>query len=110
MADGPAIQEANLRALAAGITTDALFAIASDFRARHPQVPLVLMGYFNNIDQRGPERFAAEAKAAGVDGEICVAVPPEEDDGLCPPLRAEGLHLIRLAPPPSDTQTLHPTP
>ena len=106
MADGPAIQEANLRALAAGITTDALFGIARDFRAGHPQVPLVLMGYFNTIDQRGPERFAAEAKAAGVDGVICVDLPPEEDDVLGPQLRAEGLHLIRLATPTSDDKRL----
>lgn len=106
MADGPAIQEANLRALAAGITTDALFGIARDFRARHADVPLIMMGYFNTIDQRGVERFATEAKAAGVDGVICVDVPPEEDDALGPQLRAEGLHLIRLATPTSDARRL----
>src|SRR3546814_9391264 len=64
------------------------------------------MGYFNTIGQRGPERFAAEAKAAGVDGVICVDVPPEEDDVLGPQLRAEGLHLIRLATPTSDDKRL----
>lgn len=106
MADGPAIQEANLRALAAGISTDGLFRIAREFRARHAEVPLVLMGYFNTIDQRGVETFAAEAKAAGVDGVICVDVPPEEDDVLGPQLRAEGLHLIRLATPTSDAKRL----
>lgn len=106
MADGPAIQAANLRALAAGITTDALFAIARDFRARHADIPLVMMGYFNTIDQRGVERFAAEARAAGVDGVICVDVPPEEDDALGPQLRGEGLHLIRLATPTSDEKRL----
>ncbi len=106
MADGPAIQKANLRALAAGITTDGLFEIARDFRSRHPQVPLVMMGYFNTISQRGVERFAADARAAGVDGVICVDVPPEEDDELGPQLRAEGLHLIRLATPTSDAKRL----
>lgn len=106
MADGPAIQEANLRALAAGVTTDALFGIARDFRTRHPEVPLILMGYFNTIDQRGVDRFAAEARDAGVDGVICVDVPPEEDDALGPQLRAQGLHLIRLATPTSDAQRL----
>src|SRR3546814_9879294 len=43
----------NLRALAAGISTDGLFKIARAFRARHADVPLVMMGYFNTIDQRG---------------------------------------------------------
>lgn len=106
MADGPAIQEANLRALAAGISTDGLFDIARAFRARHADVPLIMMGYFNTIDQRGVENFAAEAKTAGVDGVICVDVPPEEDDVLGPQLRAQGLHLIRLATPTSDAQRL----
>src|SRR3546814_3756355 len=47
MADGPAIQAANLRSLAAGTTTAGILAIARDFRARHPHIPLVLMGYAN---------------------------------------------------------------
>jgi tryptophan synthase alpha chain len=47
MADGPAIQAANLRSLAAGTTTAEIFAIAAAFRTRHPDVPLVLMGYAN---------------------------------------------------------------
>lgn len=106
MADGQAIQEANLRALAAGITSRKLFEIAAAFRARHPQVPLVMMGYFNTIEQWGVERFAADAKSAGVDGVICVDVPPEEDDELGPQLRAQGLHLIRLATPTSDDRRL----
>ncbi|MEL7541786.1 MAG: tryptophan synthase subunit alpha, partial [Pseudomonadota bacterium] len=45
MADGPAIQSANLRSLGAGTTTADVLQIAADFRARHPEVPLVLMGY-----------------------------------------------------------------
>lgn len=106
MADGPAIQEANLRALAANTKTDDLFRIVTEFRARHADVPLIMMGYFNTIDQRGVEHFAAEAKQAGVDGVICVDIPPEEDDVLGPQLRAEGLHLIRLATPTSDDARL----
>lgn len=106
MADGLAIQEANLRALAAGVTTARLFEIARAFRSRHADTPLVMMGYFNTIEQWGVDRFAADAKAAGVDGVICVDVPPEEDDDLGPQLRAEGLHLIRLATPTSDDARL----
>jgi tryptophan synthase alpha chain len=106
MADGPAIQAANLRSLGAGTTTGAVLAIAKDFRARHPQVPLVLMGYANPMIRRGPEWFASEAKAAGVDGVICVDIPPEEDDALGPALRAAGIDLIRLATPTTDTARL----
>jgi tryptophan synthase alpha chain len=45
MADGPAIQLGNIRSLEAGTTTASIFAIATDFRERHPSVPLVFMGY-----------------------------------------------------------------
>lgn len=106
MADGPAIQAANLRSLARGTTTADILAIAATFRARHPQVPLVLMGYANPMTRRGPEWFAAEAARAGVDGVICVDIPPEEDDALGPALRAAGLHLIRLATPTTDAARL----
>jgi len=106
MADGPAIQAANLRSLAAGTTTADVLRIASEFRARHPDVPLVLMGYANPMVRRGPEWFAAQAKASGVDGVICVDIPPEEDPDLGPALRAEGLDLIRLATPTTDSARL----
>ncbi|MES2496300.1 MAG: tryptophan synthase subunit alpha [Pseudomonadota bacterium] len=106
MADGPAIQRANLRALAAGTTTADLLAIATAFRARHPQVPLVLMGYANPMVRRGPDWFAAEAARAGVDGVICVDIPPEQDAELGPALRAAGLDLIRLATPTTDAARL----
>ena len=106
MADGPAIQAANLRSLAAGTTTHDIFAIAADFRARHPDVPLVLMGYANPMLRRGPDWFAAEAARAGVDGVICVDIPPEEDDQLGPALRAVGIAPIRLATPTTDAARL----
>lgn len=106
MADGPAIQAANLRALAAGTRTADIFAIAKAFRARHPHVPLVLMGYANPMTVRGPDWFAAQCKDAGVDGIICVDIPPEEDAALGPALRAAGVELIRLATPTSDDARL----
>ncbi len=106
MADGPAIQRANLRALDAGTTTSALFAIATAFRQRHPRTPLVLMGYANPMTVRGPEWFAAECAKAGVDGVICVDIPPEEDAALGPALRAAGISPIRLATPTTDAARL----
>ncbi len=106
MADGPAIQLANLRSLAAGTTTKDLLAIAAAFRARHPETPLVLMGYANPMTVRGGDWFAASCKAAGVDGVICVDLPPEEDAELGPALRGAGVDLIRLATPTTDAARL----
>ncbi len=106
MADGPAIQAANLRSLGAGTTTADVLQIATEFRARHPEVPLVLMGYANPMIRRGPEWFADAASKAGVDGVICVDIPPEEDDALGPALRAKGIAPIRLATPTTDAARL----
>ncbi len=106
MADGPAIQQANIRSLDAGTTTADIFAIAAAFRARHPQVPLVLMGYANPMVRRGADWFSAECVKAGVDGVICVDIPPEEDDSLGGQLRSAGIALIRLATPTSDAARL----
>ena len=105
MADGPAIQAANLRSLAAGTTTADILQIAADFRVRHPGVPLVLMGYANPMLRRGADWFAARAAQAGVDGVICVDLPPEEDE-LAPALAAHGLAFIRLATPTTDAARL----
>ena len=106
MADGPAIQAANLRSLAAGTTTADILNIARHFRARHPDVPLVLMGYANPMLRRGADWFAQAARDAGVDGVICVDVPPEEDDALGPALRAADVELVRLATPTTNAARL----
>ncbi len=106
MADGPAIQAANLRALGAGTTTAHILEIARGFRERHPDIALVLMGYANPMITRGPDWFADAALAAGVDGVICVDIPPEEDGELGPALRARGISPIRLATPTTDAARL----
>lgn len=106
MADGPAIQAANLRSLEAGTKTADILRIATEFRARHPYVPVVLMGYANPMTIRGADWFAEQCKAAGVDGVICVDIPPEEDDALGPALRNAGVSPIRLATPTTDAKRL----
>lgn len=106
MADGPAIQAANLRALGAGTKTADILSIAAAFRERHPGTPLILMGYANPMIRRGADWFARAARQAGVDGVICVDIPTEEDRELGPALRAEGQHLIRLATPTTDAARL----
>jgi tryptophan synthase alpha chain len=106
MADGPAIQAANLRSLESGTTTADIFAIAAKFRTRHPDVPLVLMGYANPMTIRGPEWFADACARAGVDGVICVDIPVEEDDSLGDALRFRDIAVIRLATPTTDAARL----
>ena len=106
MADGPAIQAASLRALKNGMTLAGTLEIARGFRQRHPDTPLVLMGYYNPIYIYGVDRFLAEASEAGVDGLIVVDLPPEEDDELCEPATAAGLDFIRLVTPTSDAERL----
>ena len=106
MADGPAIQRGNLRSLGGGTTLKSVLAMVQGFRASDDATPVVLMGYFNPILAFGPERFAAEAKAAGIDGCIVVDLPPEESQELAPALAAHGLHLVRLATPTTDAARL----
>ncbi len=106
MADGVAIQAANLRALDGHVKLRDIIALVRDFRTRDAHTPVVLMGYANPILSYGPERFAVDAAAAGVDGCIVVDLPPEEDADLGPALRGAGLHFIRLATPTTDDQRL----
>ncbi len=105
MADGPAIQAANLRSLGAVERTADVLAIACEFRNRHPHVPLVLMGYANTMTRPDPATFAAMAVNAGVDGIICVDIPPEEHDTLAA-FGTAGVDVIRLATPTTDAARL----
>jgi len=106
MADGPAIQAASLRALKGGMTLAGTLELAAEFRKRHPDTPLILMGYYNPIYIYGNDRFIADALAAGVDGLIIVDLPPEEDTELCLPAKDAGLKFIRLVTPTSDETRL----
>ena len=106
MADGPTIQLAGQRALAAGQTLQKTLDMATEFRKGDDVTPIVMMGYYNPIYNRGVERFVADAKAAGIDGLIVVDLPPEEDDELCIPAANAGLNFIRLATPTTDNKRL----
>jgi len=106
MADGPTIQAAGRRALAADQTLRATLGIASRFRARDRDTPLILMGYYNPIYVYGVGAFLADAKEAGADGLIVVDCPPEEDDEVCLPARRVGLAFIRLVAPTTDETRL----
>ncbi|MBB4312616.1 tryptophan synthase alpha chain [Roseospira marina] len=106
MADGPTIEAAGHRALAAGQTLQGTLNMLARFRETDTETPVVLMGYFNPIHNRGVERFAADAAAAGADGLIIVDMPPEEAPELTGALNAQGLHLIMLTAPTTDAARL----
>lgn len=106
MADGPAVQAAGLRALAAGQDTARTLALVGRFREVDDATPVILMGYFNPIYAYGVDRFLQAAGEAGVDGFIVVDLPPEMDDELCLPALAAGFAFIRLATPTTDAARL----
>ncbi len=106
MADGPAIQASSLRALKNGMTLKKTLDLVADFRATDAETPVVLMGYYNPIYIHGAEAFAADAKAAGVDGLIVVDLPPEEVDELWKPAREAGIDFIFLTAPTSDDKRI----
>ena len=108
MADGPTIQAAGQRALAAGGSVSRVFEMVRAFRQSDATTPIVLMGYYNPIYARegGVDGFLAEASDAGVDGLIVVDLPPEEDSELCLPANRAGINFIRLATPTTDDARL----
>ena len=106
MADGPAIQAAGQRALKAGMTVDATFDMVRRFRKDDDETPILLMGYYNLVYQRGTERFCREAAEAGVDGFILVDLPPEEADELKPHAVKHGIDTVLLTAPTTDDKRL----
>jgi tryptophan synthase alpha chain len=98
LADGPVIQRASERALAAGTTLDGVLRMIASVRA-DIRAPLVLFSYANPIYRMGFETFAARAAAAGVDGVLTLDIPVEESADLRAALRAEGLDVIYLLSP-----------
>jgi tryptophan synthase alpha chain len=106
MAEGPPIQRAAGRALAAGATFDDVLGMVRAFRDGDADTPVILMGYLNPIETWGYDAFARDAAAAGVDGLIVVDCPPEEAGPLSDALDAAQVSLIRLATPTSDDARL----
>jgi tryptophan synthase alpha chain len=82
VADGPTIQKADERALAAGTTPDTVFEIVREIRAES-DVPIVFLTYYNIVYHHGIERFYREAQDAGVDGILIADMPVEESEEVC---------------------------
>lgn len=100
-AEGPVIQEASTRALAGGVTTDAVFDMVARLRA-DVTVPFAFMTYANVVFSYGIERFAARAAEVGVDGLILPDVPFEEREEFAPAFAAHGIDLIAMIAPTSE--------
>jgi tryptophan synthase alpha chain len=96
IADGPVVQRSSSAALREGITTDDVFRLAERSSGR---VPFVLLAYANTVFAYGPERFAARAAAAGVEGLVVPDLPVDEASGLAAITAAHGLSVVPLAAP-----------
>ena len=109
-ADGPVIQKAGDRALAAGIGLAQVIGMVRSFRERNNTTPVVLMGYANPVeryDQKlGAGAFVRDASAAGVDGVLIVDYPPEECEDFATALREHHMDLIFLLAPTSTDERM----
>ncbi|HLJ54093.1 MAG TPA: tryptophan synthase subunit alpha [Chthonomonadaceae bacterium] len=101
LADGPSIQASSQRALDAGMTTAKALDVVRRIRASNPDLPLILMTYYNPIRHYGLDRYARDAKAAGVDAHIVTDLTPEESADWKSFSTANGLDTIFLLAPTS---------
>ena len=99
-AEGPVIQEASLRALKGGATTDRIFGLVRDLR-RDVKVPMVFMTYANVVFSYGAERFISTCARVGIDGLILPDIPFEEKEEFLPLCRQYGVTLVSLVAPTS---------
>jgi len=106
LADGPVIQGANLRSLAAGTTSSDCFALITTVRAQYPDLPIGLLLYANLVFANGIDEFYAKAQAAGVDSVLIADVPVEESAPFSQAAKAHGVAPIFIAPPNADSDTL----
>jgi len=106
LADGPVIQQASCRALAAGVDLSGILHAVENIRRDCPQ-PIILMGYYNPLYQYGIRQFAGDAAAAGVNGLIVPDLPFEESAPLREAALEAGLDLIPLVAPTTTDGRLH---
>lgn len=101
MADGPVIQQAGERAIAAGVSLTRVLELVVEFRRQDANTPVVLMGYANPIECMGRDAFVQRAAQAGVDGVLVVDYTPEESADFAAALTAAGVDPIYLLAPTS---------
>ncbi len=102
-AEGPVIQQANVRALTGGVTTDRIFDMVKELR-KELTVPFVFMTYSNVVFSYGTEKFMQECATSGIDGLILADLPFEEKEEFLPGSRKYGVDLISLIAPTSENR------
>jgi tryptophan synthase alpha chain len=105
IADGPVIQHASDRAIAAGTTLSRVLGIARQIREKS-QIPIVLFSYLNPLLRYGFDRLATDAVAAGIDGVLMTDLSVEEAQDWVPGVNAAGLDTIFLVAPTSTPRRL----
>jgi len=103
IAEGPVIQEADNRALAAGATVEKLFALVADLR-KETAVPLVFLTYANPVFHYGYDAFFKRAGGVGLDGVIIPDLPFEEQPPVREAADKHGIDLISLIAPTSEAR------
>ena len=101
IAEGPIIQEANLRSLSGGTTTDKVFSLASEVSAE-VDIPLVFMTYLNVLFKYGYDKFLDNAKKSGISGVIIPDLPFEEKAELQSVAQKYDIDVISLIAPTSE--------
>jgi tryptophan synthase alpha chain len=105
-ADGPSIQRAMERALAAGGSLAGALDAVATLRGRGVTTPIVLFGYYNPVFVMGPAVFAERAARAGVDAVLTVDLPIDELAELATPLAGHGVGVIPLVAPTSTPERI----
>lgn len=106
VADGPTIQQAMVRALATGWSTDQYLQLIAEIRSTEPEIPIGLLVYANLIEARGRSDFYHACAAVGVDSVLVADVPLGECKPYCAAARAAGIEPVLLCPPNIDAARL----
>ena len=106
LADGPTIQNATLRAFAAGVTPTQCFEMLAAIRQKHPTIPIGLLMYANLVFNRGIDEFYAECARVGVDSVLVADVPVEESAPFRQAAMRHNVAPIFICPPNADEELL----
>jgi len=106
LADGPTIQNATLRAFAAGVTPTQCFELLAAIRQKYPQLPIGLLMYANLVFSRGIDEFYAQCAKAGVDSVLVADVPIEESAPFRQAAMRHNVAPIFICPPNADDELL----
>ena len=106
LAEGPVIQQSSFLALQNGVSTADCLKATETLRARIPEAPLILMGYYNPVFSYGVKEYVAECQRVGVDGLIVVDLPGTESGPLAAECGAREMSLIPLLAPTSTEESI----